>query len=430
MTPASAILQTVDHLFRHESGKMVSVLTKLLGLEHLSKAEDLVQDTLLQAMTSWSYGKMPENPQAWLYRVAKNKAIDFLRREKRYREILPQYGYLLDNGPAWEMALPQLFAEEEIQDSQLKMIFACCHPSIPLESQIAFALKTLCGLGSAEIARAFLTNEETVAKRIYRAKEKVRMEKIELELPAHTALPLRLGAVLHCLYLLFNEGYNSSHPDHLIREELCEEAMRLCYLLTQSPITDTADTRALLSLFCFQSSRLRARLDDRGNILLLKDQDRTQWYQPLLQRGFLFLDQSIEKGEEATLYQLEAAIAALHASAASFEQTDWKSIYALYQKRYQLQPNPVIALNKAIAAAFAISHETALAQLQEIEGLENYYLYPIALGEMYFELRKKEEAKKWYEKGLALSPSPMEQKLVQSKIANCLPTQTSQHAKN
>jgi RNA polymerase sigma-70 factor (ECF subfamily) len=214
---------------------MVAVLSRLLGMQHLDLAQDLVQDTLLQAMNSWSYGGIPEHPSAWLYRVARNKAIDYLRREKKFREIAPQYSYLLRSEQTMDPAMSHLFQEGEIQDSQLRMIFACCHPSIAQESQIAFVLKVLCGLSSAEIARAFITSEETITKRIYRAKEKIRTEKIELDLPAPAELPFRIDAVLASLYLLFNEGYLSAHPDHFIREELCEEAMRLTYLLTCMP---------------------------------------------------------------------------------------------------------------------------------------------------------------------------------------------------
>ncbi len=220
------IHQTVDHLFRHESGKLVSVLSKLLGLQNLETAHDIVQDTLLQALSTWAYNGLPENPSAWLTRVAKNKAVDYLRRGKNFEtKISPQYAYLLRSEYVLTPTISQLFEEDEIQDSQLKMIFACCHPSIPAESQIALALKTLCGLSSGEIARAFLASEETINKRIYRAKEKIRNEKMELELPSTQELPERIDAVLKSLYLLFNEGYNSCHPERLIREELCEEAI-------------------------------------------------------------------------------------------------------------------------------------------------------------------------------------------------------------
>ena len=227
MNQEKNINQIVDHLFRHESGKMIAVLSRLLGLQNIEIAQDLVQDTLLQAMSTWSYKSIPDNPSAWLYRVAKNKAIDFLRREKKFKEVSPQYSYLLQSEYTLASTVNNLFLENEIQDSQLRMMFACCHPSIPEESQIALTLKILCGLSVNEISKAFLTTEETIAKRVYRAKEKIKTEKIELNVPVGEEMISRLDIVLKSLYLLFNEGYNSSHSDQLIREDLCAEAMRL-----------------------------------------------------------------------------------------------------------------------------------------------------------------------------------------------------------
>jgi RNA polymerase sigma factor (sigma-70 family) len=418
LTSSKNIYELADHLFRHESGKIVSVLSRLLGLQNLETAQDIVQDTLLQAMNTWGYNGIPDNPSAWLYRVAKNKAVDFLRRKKKFKEISPQYSYLLQSEYGLTSTINSLFLENEIQDSQLRMMFACSHPSIAEESQIALVLKTLCGLSISEIAKAFLTNDETISKRIYRAKEKIKIENIELNVPQGKELPARLSVVLKSLYLLFNEGYNSSHPDKLIRDDLCEEAMRLTYLLTTNRITDISRTKALLSLMCFQASRLQARLDDQGNIILLKYQDRSKWYRPLMERGFDYLEQATET-VEASSYHLEAAIASLHAAAPSFEQTDWKSIYHLYEILYSLHPVPIVALNKAIASAYAISKENALNQLLEIKGLEDYYLYHTSIGEIYYELRDKEEAKKFYKKALHLTTSRQEQQLLINKISNC-----------
>jgi RNA polymerase sigma factor (sigma-70 family) len=409
---------TIDHLFRHESGKMVAVLSRLLGLQNLETANDIVQDTLLQAMNSWGYNGVPDNPPAWLYRVAKNKAIDFLRRQKKFKEIAPQYAYLVESEYSLAPTVNNLFLENEIQDSQLRMMFACCHPSIPEESQVALTLKTLCGLNVTEIAKAFLTNEETISKRIYRAKEKIKAEKIELDVPQSDELPGRVDAVLKSLYLLFNEGYNSSHPEKLIREDLCEEAMRLCILLTQHPQTSYPRSKALLALLCFQSSRLNARLDDKGGIILLKYQDRSKWNQLLIRKGFDYMDAAAEPFEFSS-YHLEAAIASLHAAASSFEKTDWKSIYHLYETLYELQPSPVVAMNKAIASAYALTKEIALDQLLKIKGLENYYLYHTSIGEIYYELHNREEAKKFYEAALPLTTSLREKQLLKIKIGNC-----------
>jgi RNA polymerase sigma factor (sigma-70 family) len=414
----NSVSQLVDHLFRHESGKMIAALSKLLGLQNLETANDIVQDSLLQAMNTWRFKGIPDNPSAWLYRVAKNRAIDFLRREKKFRDISPQYSYLLQSEYTLSSTVHSLFLENEIQDSQLRMMFACCHPSINEESQVALTLKTLCGLSVNEIAKAFLTTEETIAKRIYRAREKIKGEKIEMDVPGNDDLLPRLDTVLKSLYLLFNEGYNSSHPDQLIREDLCEEAMRLCYVLTENKITGYPRAKALLSLMCFQASRLNTRLDDQGNIILLKHQDRKKWSRPLIQKGFDYLDKAAEPFEIST-YNIEAAIASLHAASPSFEQTDWKSIYHLYEMLYQLQPNPIVAMNKAVASAYAINKQNALAELQQIKGLEQYHLYYASIGEIYFELEQKDEAKKFYKKALQFTSSGLEQQLLRNKVNNC-----------
>ena len=412
------INQLVDHLFRHESGKMVAVLSKLLGLQNLEPAQDIVQDTLLQAMTTWSFNGIPDNPPAWLYRVAKNKAIDFLRKERTIREINPRYSYLLQSEYTLSSTVNELFLENEMEDSQLRMMFACCHPAIPEESQIALTLKTLCGLNVNEIAKAFLTTDETIAKRIYRAKEKIKAEKIELEVPQSHELSLRTDTVLKSLYLLFNEGYKSSNPDKLIREDLCEDAMRLCFLITQHSLTAFPRSKALLALMCFQASRLDARLDDKNNIILLKHQDRSKWNRSLMSKGFELMEESTEPFE-ISAYHLEAAIASQHATARSFEQTDWKSIYHLYEMLYQLQPNPVVAMNKAIASSYAISKQNALTELQQIKGLENHHLYYASIAEVYFDLENKTEAKRFFKKALELTSSGHEQQLLKSKIINC-----------
>jgi RNA polymerase sigma-70 factor (ECF subfamily) len=298
------------------------------------------------------------------------------------------------------------------------MIFACCHPAITEESQIALTLKTLCGLSVNEIAKAFLTTDETIAKRIYRAKEKIKSEKIELEVPQTNELSSRVDTVLKSLYLLFNEGYKSSNPDKLIREDLCEEAIRLCLLVTQNSLTSFPRSKALLALMCFQASRLDARLDDKNNIILLKHQDRSKWNCSLMSKGFELMEESTEPFEVST-YHLEAAIASQHASARSFEQTNWKSIYHLYEMLYQLQPNPVVAMNKAIASAYAISKQNALNELQKIKGLENHHLYYATLGEIYFDMENKTEAKKFFTKALGLTSSSYEQQLLMSKISSC-----------
>lgn len=407
----------VSQLFRHESGKMLAVLTRLLGFHQMELAQDIVQDSLLKAMNAWRFG-IPENPSAWLYRVAKNTAVDYLRREKRFRDIARQYAYTQESEYNLASTVNQIFGEEEIKDSQLRMIFACCHPQIAEESQIALVLKTLCGLSVPEIARAFLSNDDTIAKRIFRAKEKIKTAGIGLDVPLPDDLPLRTDSVLKCLYLLFNEGYNSSHPDTLIRKDLCDEAIRLCSLLTQYAATRLPRVYALLALMHFQASRLNARLDDRGNIILLKFQDRQLWDRYMIQKGFELLEYAAEPFE-ASVYHLEAAIASLHASAADFEKTDWKSIYHLYEVLYQFQQNPMVALNKAIASSYAFGREQAMEELKRIRGLETHHLYHATMGELYLEMRQNREARASFETALRQTPSAAEQQLLLEKIQRC-----------
>lgn len=407
--PLNSVSQLVDHLFRHESGRMVAALTRRLGIRNLDLAQDIVQDTLLKAMTQWRFGNIPKNPSAWLYTVAKNKAIDYFRSQQSRK-----------TSQGWEeigqeTALDELFLESEVQDSVLRMIFACCHPSIQEESQIALSLKTLCGLSIPEIAKAFLASEDTIAKRIYRAKEKIIEDRIELEVPSSSELNSRFHVVLNVLYLMFNEGYNSSHRDELIRKDICAEAMRLCYLVTEHPLTNLPPANALLALMCFQSSRLMSRIDEKGNIITLKYQDRKSWNQALITKGRDYLDRAAE-GDAFSVYHLEAAIAGLHASSPSFDETDWKSVYDLYEILYALKPSPVVALNKAIASSYAVSRQSALEQLQRIRGLEKHYLYHAALGEVCLGLDRKSEAREHFDRAIALTNSNAEKNFLRGKI--------------
>jgi RNA polymerase sigma factor (sigma-70 family) len=407
--------QLIGHLFRHEAGKMAAVLTRLLGFQSLDLAEDIVQDTLLKAMTTWKFKGIPENPAAWLYTVAKRKAIDAIRTQHIHEQHHSEISYALRSEWTLSPTVSSFFLDSEIEDSQLRMIFACCHPSIPYESQIALTLKTLCGLSVAEIANSFITNEETIVKRLYRAREKIREEKISLEAPMPAVMPGRMDAVLHTLYLLFSEGYNSSHPDRLIRHELCEEAMRLCHLIVSNPSTATPKASALLALMCFQASREEARLSDDGTVILLQDQDRTKWSQPLIEKGKFYLEQSAEN-EEFTEYHIEAAIAGCHSRSPSFRDTRWNNIIELYTHLLRVKPGPIVEFNRAIAIGYGHSPLSGLNALQAITGLEGHYLYYAAIGDFYSELGEEENARLNYEKAMTLTTSNTEKKLLQTKL--------------
>ena len=396
---------------------MAAVLTRMLGFNSLELAEDIVQDTLLQAMSAWKYKGIPANPSAWLYTVAKRKAIDAIRQHRLHAKHHSEISLALKSEWTLSPTVNNFFLENEIEDSQLRMIFACCHPSIPYESQLALILKTLCGLSVSEIAHSFLSNEETITKRLYRAREKIRKENISLEAPVPSNLPGRLDAVLHSLYLLFNEGYNSSHPDQLIRHDLCEEAMRLCFLLADNHLTSLPKVKALLALICFQASREGARLQSDGSIILLKDQDRTKWSQALIEKGKHYLEHAAE-GDDFTEYHIEAAIAGCHARAESFENTDWNQIIELYTVLEQIKPSSIITLNKAIAIGYGKSAALGLEALQNIQDLANHYLYHAALGDFFSELGDRAKACSSYALAFQLTSSQSEKKLLLTKITS------------
>lgn len=407
------VQQTVSHLFRHEAGKMAAVLTHVFGLSRLDTAEDIVQETLLKALHTWKFQGIPDNPTAWLYTVARNKARDTLRREKNIQ--LHHQSLLVNSEWTLTPSLQQLFLDNEIEDSQLRMIFACCHPSIPPESQITLILKTLCGLSVHEIAAGFMTSDETVAKRLYRAKEKIREEKITLEVPHGSELTKRLQVVLQSLYLLFNEGYLSTQHDSLIRQDLCEEALRLMLLLTRHPITATPVTHALTALMCFQASRFETRLDDAGSIVLLQDQDRKRWNQALIAKGQYYLNQS-SAANEVSEYHLEAAIASYHALAPSFEETDWEKVVMLYDLLLRIRPGDNVRLNRAIAVGYQRGPATGIEELQQLQVIDGPY-YWTALGDFHQQLKDYRLAKAYYEQALTRTASKHEQALLLRKIS-------------
>ena len=410
---SSESTQLVDHLFRKEAGRIASVLTCMLGFDRLDLAEDIVQDTMVQALRSWPFQGIPDNPRAWLYRVAKNKTLDVVRREARFRLISSEVEYL-HHQEATETMVNAFSFDDDITDSQLRMLFAICHPAIASESQMAMCLKILCGLSVREIAGAFLTTDETITKRIYRAKEKIRQNDIRLEVPTGAQLATRLDSVLKSIYLLFSEGYNSAHPDQLIRRDLCEEAMRLCLLLTQTPRTQLPAVDALLALMCFQSARFDARMDENGAIILLPDQDRNRWNRALILKGHEYLNRSAE-GAILSEYHLEAAIAMLHCIASSDKPTDWKSILLYYDLLLVLKPSPVVALHRAVALAKVEGPLQAIINVSNLAGLDNMPYYHAILGDLYEQNHQPESARYHYQRALQLTSSKAEKELLERK---------------
>ncbi len=415
MNDQSNVHKTIDHLFRSESGKMVSVLTRLFGFSNIEQAEDIVQDTILKALEIWKWGKIPDNPQAWLYKAAKNKAIDIIRREKLKYKIENEIAVLLQSEYSLAPKVNELFTAGEIKDAQLRMMFACCHPSISHEAQITLILKTLCGLSVREISSAFLCNEDTISKRLFRTKEKIREEKISIDYPGADAMQKRTAAVLKTLYLLFNEGYNSSHPDQLIREDLCEEAMRLAILLTENKKTNIPETNALLALMCYQVSRFSARLDDKGLIILLKDQNRNQWNKFLIQKGNEFMTLA-SSGDHFHDFHIEAGIASIHANAISYSETNWNAILGLYDSLLLRSNNPMVALNRCLVLAEIDGPVNAINEMKKLKGISDNALFNTSLGEMHQRTGNKTEAKSFFQKALGLTTSKAEVELIQRKL--------------
>jgi RNA polymerase sigma factor (sigma-70 family) len=415
------VSQLVEHLFRREAGKMVAILTGIFGIEHLNLVEDVVQEALSRALQTWPYYGIPKNPTAWLMQTAKNLAVDLIRREHRFREKQPDIIATLEQWAANPVEGDSRLLESEIADDHLRMMFVCCHPLIPTEAQVALALKTLCGFNVTEISRAFLTTEAATAKRLTRAKQKIREAQIPFEIPTGEELARRLDSVLQSLYLLFNEGYKASSGKKLVREELCHEAIRLTGLLTQHPTGNRPKTHALLALMLLNSARISTREDDEGNLLRLDEQERTQWDQAMIARGMFHLAQSAA-GEEITEYHLQAGIAACHDAAKDYESTDWRQILSLYDRLVEFDDSPVVALNRAIAVAKVHGPQAGLetvGAIRDLDTLESYYLLYAVRGEFEMRLNHPEAAAEQFRKSLQLAETKSERMFLSKRLQFC-----------
>lgn len=407
----------VDHLFRHEAGKMIAVLTRLFGMHNLSMAEDVVQEAFLKATLTWKLKGIPDKPAAWLMQVAKNKALDVLR----HKNIAEHYSKELLNElqEATDTFVDQVFLDTEIEDSQLQLMYACCHPALNEEDKVALTLKTISGFGIKEIAKALLTNEETIQKRIYRAKKFIQQHNITLEIPTGQALQQRTDTIQTVLYLLFNEGYNATNADELIRYDLCAEAMRLTLLLCEHKTFSTPASFALLSLMCFQASRFESRLGEDNTIILLGQQDRSLWNQPLIERGYHYLNHSCF-GENLTVYHLESAIAAEHCLATTFANTNFERLLQLYNMLATIKPGPVVQMNQAIVLSYTGKTAEAISSMCTIKNIEQLlktqYLFNAVLAELYARNDELHKALIYLEHALALTQSEAEKKLLQAKI--------------
>lgn len=401
--------ELIPHLFRTEFSKITTVLVKLLGVDHIDSAEDIASDTFLTAYETWPYKGIPENPIAWLYAVAKNKARNYIARNKLFtQKIWPHLKSSSSNIEEIEIDM----SDKNIKDGQLQMLFAICHPLIPAEAQIGLSLRILCGFGIDEIANAFLTNKETINKRLFRAKEKLRTQKLKIEFPPEQEMVKRLEPVLITLYLFFNEGYYSESDDAIVREGLCNEAMRLTQLLIENEKTNLAEVNALYSLMCFHSSRFAARKNEHGEIILYNDQDKSLWNTELIAKGAYYLNKA-SHGNKISAYHLEAAIAYWHTHKDDSTEK-WENILQLYNRLLQIEYSPIAALNRTFALSKTRGKEVAITEAEKLNLISNHYYFTL-LGELYTDTNKG-KAKLNFDKAFLLAKTHTDKEVIQKKI--------------
>jgi RNA polymerase sigma-70 factor (ECF subfamily) len=399
--------ELIPHLFRTEFSKISSVLSKLFGIAHIEIAEDIASETFLSALETWPYKGIPENPVAWLYSVAKNKTKNYLNRNKIFSEKI-----VAQITPGVTAHFDIDLSEKNIGDSMLQMLFTLCHPAISPEAQIALSLRILCGFGIDEIATAFLTGKDTINKRLYRAKEKLRQEKIEMELPAPTQIDERLDTVLTTLYLLFSEGYYSEIKEEVIREELCSEARRLTFLLIENEQTNLPKVNALYALMCLHSSRFAARKNSNGEIILYEQQDETLWNRELISRGAYYLHKA-SAGGTISKYHLEAGIAYWHTVKADTREK-WETILQLYNRLLQIEYSPIAALNRTYALSKANGKQEAIKEATKLNLRSNHFYFAL-LGELYTGI-DNEKAKDCFEKAIRLAKTQADKQTIIKKL--------------
>jgi len=401
--------ELIPHLFRTEYSKITAVMAKLFGFENIEIAEDIVSDTFMLAAETWGQKGLPVNPVAWLYTVAKNKARDYLKRNKLFTcKITPAIKSSATDAYEVEIDL----SAKNINDSQLQMMFAICQPAIAVEAQIGLSLRILCGFGIEEIADAFLTNKETINKRLFRAKEKIRSEHIKIEFPDKQEVGKRLDTVLTTLYLLFNEGYYSLSQNVSLRKDLCLEAMRLTFMLVENELTNQPAVNALLALMCFHASRFEARTSREGESILYEEQDTSLWDNGLIKRGEYYLNKA-SSGNKISKYHLEAAIAYWHTSKTGSAEK-WQGILQLYNSLLLLEYSPIAALNRTYALAKADGKETAIIEAEKLN-LAGNYLYHCLLGYLYTDVHN-DEALKNFKTALKLAKAQTDKAKIEQYI--------------
>ena len=413
------IERTIDGVWRIESAKIIASLTRIT--RDVGVSEELAQDALVAALEQWPESGIPDNPAAWLMAIAKNRAIDRFRRNKLLDRKHEELGRDLKSQQDAAMADFEIAKDDDIEDDLLRLVFISCHPVLSTEARVALTLRLLGGLTTPEIARAFLTPEPTVAQRIVRAKRTLTEARVPFEVPRGPDRAVRMSSVLEVIYLIFNEGYSATAGDDWMRPGLCEDALRLGRILAELTPQE-AEVHGLVALMEIQASRSKARVDAKGEPILLLEQDRGKWDQLLIHRGLAALERAVNLGGTTGPFALQAAIAACHARARTGEETDWPRIVALYDALAQLNPSPIVELNRAVAVAMAFGPEAGLEiadKLTSEPALKNYHLLPSVRGDFLFKLGRFGEAKAEFERAAEMTGNAREKKLLRDRAAAC-----------